>query len=290
MCKYVDLHTHSFYSDGTLTPAELLDLAEKSGLAAVALTDHNTVEGLAEFMNAAEGRAVEAVPGIEFSVDYNGGELHLLGLFIGPHAYEEITARMEEDLRRKEASNLALIDALAKGGYPLDYEAIKASTPKGMVNRARIALAMIEAGYISSRQEGFDTILAPGNGYYVPPERIDVFDVIAMIRRLGGVSVLAHPWLNLKEESKLRAFLEKAVPMGLDGMETSYSLFDEEMTARLEALADEFGLLRSGGSDFHGGTKPDLSIGTGKGSLAIPLRYYSALKERKKTVADTQVQ
>ncbi len=278
----VDLHAHSYYSDGTLSPEQLLDLAEEKGLFALALTDHNTVAGLAEFMAAAEGRSLEAVPGVEFSVDYLGIELHILGLFMDPDGYEEIAARMDEGCRSKEASNVALVEALAKDGYYLDYEAIKASTPGGMINRAHIAAAMLEAGYIDSVQEAFRTLLAPGNGYYTLPARMDAFDVIRMIRRLGGVSVLAHPFLNLKEEADLRTFLEKAKLCGLDGMETTYSLFDEAQTARLEALADEFGLLRSGGSDFHGGTKPYIAIGTGKGNLEIPAQYYFELKARKK--------
>lgn len=280
--QWIDLHTHSYFSDGTFSPAQLLDMAEEKGLFAVALTDHNTVAGLEEFMAAAEGREIETVPGVEFSVDYDGVELHILGLFMDPDGYEEITARMDEGCRSKEASNVAMVEALAKDGYYLDYEAIKASTPGGMINRAHIASAMVAAGYIDSVQEAFRTLLAPGNGYYTLPARMDAFDVIRMIRRLGGVSVLAHPYLNLKEESALRTFLEKAKPCGLDGMETTYSLFDEEQTARLESLADEFGLLRSGGSDFHGGTKPYLSLGTGKGNLKIPAQYYFELKVRKK--------
>ena len=280
--QLVDLHAHSYYSDGTLSPAQLLDLAEEKGLFAVALTDHNTVAGLGEFMASAEGRALHAIPGVEFSVDYSGVELHILGLFMDPDSYEEITERMEEGCRSKEASNIAMVEALAKDGYRLDYEAIKASTPGGMINRAHIAAAMLEAGYVASVQEAFHTLLAPGNGYYTLPARMDAFDVIRMIRRLKGVSVLAHPFLNLKEESALHTFLEQAKLAGLDGIETTYSLFDEAQTARLEALADEFDLLRSGGSDFHGGTKPYLSLGTGKGNLKIPAQYYFDLKARKK--------
>ncbi|MBQ9121548.1 MAG: PHP domain-containing protein [Clostridia bacterium] len=286
MRNCVDLHTHSVYSDGTYTPTELVAMAEAAGLNAVALTDHNTVAGLAEFLAAASERSVEAVPGVEFSVDYQGRELHVLGLFIEPEAYGEITARMAEGCRRKEESNVALIVALAKDGYRLDYARIKGATPGGMVNRAHIAAAMVEAGYIASVQDAFRTLLAPGNGYYTPPTRIDAFEVIAMIRRLGGVSVLAHPWLSLKEERDFRTFLERAKPCGLDGMETTYSLFDAEQTARLESIADEFDLLRSGGSDFHGGTKPYLALGTGKGNLQIPAQYYFELKARKKSLME----
>ena len=187
---------------------------------------------------------------------------------------------MEDGCRCKEESNLALVAALAKSGYVLDYPAIKASTPNGAVNRAHIADAMVNAGYVSTSQVAFDRILAPGNGYYNPPPRIDAFEALRMIRRLGGVSVLAHPYLNLKTDEALRVFLAQAKECGLDGMETTYSKFNAEQTARLEAIADEFGLLRSGGSDFHGGTKPELDLGTGKGDLQIPDGYYLALKRR----------
>ena len=277
MRRTCDLHTHSTFSDGTLTPAELIALARETGVSAVALCDHNTVAGLPEFLAAAEGTPVEAVPGIEFSTDYHGTELHVLGLFLKPESYGPITDLLEGFRARKDRSNAELVEALGRAGYRLDYEAIKAGTPNGQVNRAHIAAALMEHGHVSSVKEAFKTLLAPEHGYYRPPERLNVFDAIRFIKSIGSVAVLAHPFLNLEEE-ELRRFLPEAKLAGLDGMETLCSSYSEEITALAASIADEFELKHSGGSDFHGSNKPDVRLGKGKGNLCIPLKILEELK------------
>lgn len=278
MEQYCDLHVHSTFSDGTLTPRELLRAACEAGLSSIALTDHNTVKGLPDFMDAARDFPVEAVPGIEFSVDYLGTELHLLGLYLQPAHYAPITAMMEDFLRRKEQSNIDLVSKLNAAGFQLNYEQIK---PKdaGYVNRAHIAAAMMEKGYTASIKEAFKRYLSPKHGYYVPPKRADVFETIRFIKSLGAVAVLAHPFLNLDEQA-LREFLPEAAQAGLDGMEVLYPLFDEEQSRTLAAMAAEFGLLPSGGSDFHGANKPHIQLGTGQGDLRVPDSCRNALKAR----------
>ncbi len=276
-----DLHVHSTFSDGTLTPTQLVEEARRCGLAAVALCDHNTVAGLPEFLAAAEGTQMQAVPGIEFSTDYEGTELHVLGLFIRPDCYGPITELLEDFRARKDRSNAQLVEALGRAGYRLDYEAIKAGTPNGQVNRAHIAAALMEQGYTSSVKEAFKTLLDPKHGYYQPPERLNVFEAIRFIKSMGSVAVLAHPFLNL-EEGELRRFLPTAKQYGLDGMETLYSTYSEKTSALAAEIANEFGLKQSGGSDFHGSNKPDICLGTGKGTLYIPLKI---LEELKRTFA-----
>lgn len=276
MKPYCDLHVHSNCSDGTLPPAQLIREAEKRGLGAIALTDHNTIAGLPEFLAAAEGSTVRAVPGIEFSAEYRDTELHILGLFISPEHYAAIDARNNAYLQRKEQSNLALAAALRDAGYPIDYEKVKART-NGIPNRAHFALELMEMGYLSSIREGCLTILSPKNGLYNPPKRPTAFDTVAFIRSIGAVPVLAHPFLNLKE-ADLRIFLAEAKPCGLAAMETLYSTFDETLNAKAIAIAEEFGLKQSGGSDFHGSNKPDITMGTGRGNLAIPLEFLHTLE------------
>ena len=278
MNQFCDLHVHSNCSDGTLSPTELIAAAEKSGLAAIALTDHNTIDGLPAFLAAAENSSVQAVPGVEISADYNGTELHILALFIQPEHYAALEERNLAYLRRKEESNLALAEALNKAGYVIDYEKVKARTT-GVPNRAHFAMELIESGYLSSIREGCLTILAPHNGIYTPPARETAFETIAFIKSIGAVAVLAHPFLNVKE-ADLRVFLAAAKPYGLDGMETLYSTFDETLTSKAIAIADEFGLKQSGGSDFHGSNKPDIFLGIGRGNLAIPLEFLRQLENR----------
>lgn len=271
---YCDLHTHSSFSDGTCAPAELIRLAEEAGLGAVALCDHNTVAGLPDFLKAAEGSPVEAVPGIEFSTEYEGKELHILGLFIEQEHYDAVNELLNEALQRKEESNLNLIRNLNRAGICLDYNRIKAEA-NGTVNRAVIASAMVQSDYCESIKAAFRDWLAPEEGYFVPPKRLDAFDVIRFIKSVGAVAVLAHPFLNLKEE-ELRRFLTKAE--GLDGMEVYYPLFDAAQTALAEQIAAEFGLVKSGGSDFHGENKPDIRIGVGRGDLRVPMKCLEEMK------------
>jgi predicted metal-dependent phosphoesterase TrpH len=273
-----DLHVHSTFSDGTLTPEQLVCEAERCGLSALALCDHNTVAGLPTFLAAAEGKSVEAVPGIEFSTDYNGVELHILGLFIKPEHYETVTTLLEDFRRRKDQSNCDLVKALSAAGYVLDYESIKAATPNGQVNRAHIAAALFEHGYVESVKDAFKRLLAPKHGFYKPPERLNAFDCIRFIKSMGCVAVWAHPFLSMDGEEEVREFLKEAVPCGLDGMETIYSTYDEAQTKAAASIAEEFCLKQSGGSDFHGANKPDISMGTGRGGLHIPLSLLQRLK------------
>ena len=275
----IDLHTHSTCSDGTCTPAELIALAEQAGLTAVALCDHNTVEGLPEFLAAAERSPVKAVPGVEFTTEYEGTELHILGLFIPPAHYAAVTGFLGRMLAEKERSNRELIRGLNAAGMELDYDAIRKAHPDGVINRAVIAGEMVRKGYVSSVKEAFSRWLSEKHGLYRPAGRPDSREVIRLIRSMGCVSVLAHPFLDLDEEG-LRRFLAEAVPAGLDGMETRYSRFSGEQTRLARAIAREFGLLESGGSDFHGHIKPDIRMGVGTGDLSVPDGVLAALWNR----------
>ena len=275
---YCDLHAHSNCSDGTYTPAELVAMARQLGLRAVALTDHNTVLGLPAFLEAARGGAVEAVPGCEFSTDYNGVELHILGLFLKPSHYEVVTALLEKAQQEKRQCDIDLVAALNRAGYAVDYDQI-CSKCSGQINRAHIAAALVEQGYFETMQACFKGPLSAERGFYRPPKRIGSYDCIRFIKSLGAVAVLAHPFLSL-DEAGLRAFLPEAVEAGLDGMEVAYSKYSAETTATAHAIAGEFGLLPSGGSDFHGGNKPDIALGTGRGDLKIPVSWLEALRGR----------
>lgn len=271
-----DLHTHSVFSDGTYTPAQLIDEALALGLGAIALCDHNTVAGLPEFLAAAEGKSLEAVPGCEFSTDYNGVELHILGLFIRPEHYAAVTELLEDAQRRKERSNIELVEALNRAGYAVDYERICAKA-SGTINRAHIGAELTELGYTESVQQAFQTLLSKKHGFYHPPQRIGAYDAIRFIKSIGAVAVLAHPFLSM-DEAALRGFLPQAVEAGLDGMEVAYSKYDAHTTRLAGDIAKEFGIKASGGSDFHGANKPGIAMGSGRGDLAIPLEWLENLK------------
>lgn len=278
MERCCDLHTHSVFSDGTYTPAQLLEEAEERNLTAIALTDHNTVAGLPDFLAAAQGRKVEAVPGVEFSTDYEGIELHILALYLKPEYFSHVTELMAQYHRRKEQSNIDLVENLNRAGYRISYEKIKASTPEGQVNRALIAAELTAKGYTVSVKEAFERLLRQKCGYYTPPQRYTPEEMLGMIRELGAVSVLAHPYLNLTEE-QLRYFLQQAKLWGLQGMEVRYSTYYETTTMAAQAAADDFDLLYSGGSDFHGKNKPDIQLGQGRGTLTVPAIWATKIRE-----------
>ncbi len=277
MEKRCDLHTHTFYSDGSLSPEELVAEAERVGLSAVALTDHNTVKGLPRFLAAGEGSPVETVPGIEFTTEFEGEELHILGLYLPVSAFGEITAMMDDLLERKQVQNRKLVKALAGEGIVIDYEALCAASKTGNINRAHIAMAMVEQGYVATRQEAFRHWLNPERGFYQPPQRLDALQMVAYIAGIGAVPVLAHPFLSFRQEGQLYRFLNLAKPLGLRGMEVLYAENDDATTARSWEILRELDLLPSGGSDFHGANKPHICLGTGRGNLQIPLSFLEAL-------------
>ena len=269
MKQFCDLHTHSTFSDGTYTPTEIVEAALRIGLSAVALCDHNTIDGLTEFIAAAKGKNIHAIPGAEFSVDYNGKELHLIALNIPQQQFENVSQLMKAVNERKKQSNIDLIIALNRAGYAIDFETIEQTTPNGNFNRAHIADELTKKGYTESIKQAFDTLLKPEHGYYKEPERISVFEMIAYVTAIGAIPVIAHPFLNLDFEA-LETFLPIAKEYGLAGMECFYSTYDEETTQKAIQLADQYGLVYSGGSDFHGDKKPDIRLGFGRGNLRVP--------------------
>lgn len=276
--KICDLHVHSHYSDGTDTPEQLIKNARVAGLSAIALTDHNTVAGLPAALSAAQGSGVEVIPGCEFTTEHNGDELHILGLFIAPEHYEEVNSLLARFMIRKTESNRRLVERLREIGMELNYDAI-AKNALGSVNRAVIAAEIVRKGYCESVKAAFSDYLSASKGYYIPPQRLQSLEVIRFIKRIGAVAVLAHPFLTYNEE-QLRDFLKEAVPAGLDGMEVHYSAYDEKTTACSAVLTADFGILQSGGSDYHGMNKPHIAIGIGQGNLRIPLSLAEMLKNR----------
>lgn len=277
--KYLcDLHTHSTFSDGTKTPTEIVIEAKERGLYAVALTDHNTTDGLREFMEAGRQYGVRTVGGIEFSTDYGEHELHIVALFVTEKNFYAVNLRTEQMRARKEQANRETVRRLCEDGYEIDYDKISAAAD-GVVNRAHIATALMRAGYVSSVKEAFDTLLAKDGKYYTQPKRLDTLETISYISSIGAVSVLAHPLLTLTEE-ELRELLPKAKKVGLDAIETVYSTYDEATSRIAREIAREYEMLESGGSDFHGDRKPGISLGSGYGALKVPKEFYRSLYKR----------
>lgn len=274
-----DLHTHTNFSDGSCTPAELVRLAKEKNLI-IALTDHNTSSGLPIFMKEAEAAGVTAVAGVELSTEYFGNEFHLLGLFVEPQHYEAVESLCVEYQLLKEFSNLELVEKLNALGYNIDYPSVKRRNVKGNANRAHVAEELVEKGYVGSVTEAFRTLLDENLGIYVPPRRLNLIEAIKFLKGIDALPVLAHPVKDISAE-KLREILPELIDVGLVGIETMHSSFDNDTIAMMKEIAKEFGLTESGGSDFHGSAKPDVQLGTGKGNLCIEEHIYHTLLSLK---------
>lgn len=274
---YCDLHTHSHFSDGSHSPAWLVSRARELGLA-IALTDHNTTSGLPEFLAEAEKQGVRAIAGIEFSTSCHGKELHLVGLFIRPEHFDALEAVAVDFHRRKAEANREMVRRLNAAGYEIDYEALVARSLTGNINRAHMANALVEKGYMSTPQEAFEKLLGDDLPIYVSCERLETAEAVRILREIKAVPILAHPLQELTEV-ELRQILPELKDAGLMGLETHHSSYDESAIERACAIAREFGLLPGGGSDFHGKAKPDIRLGEGRGNLRIPIAFLDALEE-----------
>lgn len=282
---FCDLHTHSIFSDGTDTPEEIVLQAEELGLGAVALTDHNSVDGLPRFLAAAEGCRVRAVPGVEFSTGWMDGELHIIALFVRPEHYDAIRDLCAGPDRAKRESNIALARALNQAGYAIDYEAMEKAAPTGRINRSQFGSELLRLGYVKTKDEAFDTILQPGGPFYQPPKRLDALEAVRFIRSIGAVSVLAHPFLDSNKHrpqaqfhhtpEQMEDFLRRAMAEGLDAMEVFHSTFDEETARLADRMAGQLGLYMSGGSDYHGTAKQNVALG----GQYVPMELFRRLND-----------
>ncbi|HEX3077108.1 MAG TPA: PHP domain-containing protein [Lachnospiraceae bacterium] len=282
--KYIDLHVHSNISDGTLTPTEVVNEAAKAHLAAIALTDHDTLRGIQEARNAAkqlekEGILVEIIPGVEISSSYQGKDLHILGLFIDENNSILIES-LEQAVKERTERNEKMIRNLQNADIDITLEALQAEEGDAVITRAHFAKYLTEQGYTSSRKEAFDIYLNPDGPYYVERNYITPENAIRLISNSGGIPILAHPLLyhyTLPELDKLVSYLSSIGLAGIEAIYTSNTGCDENDIRR---LANRYHLLISGGSDFHGGNKPHISIGVGRGNLKIPYELLTPMRER----------
>lgn len=276
--KFCDLHCHSTFSDGSCTPQELVDLAVASGLGAIALTDHNTIDGHQGFIDAAKDR-MEVCAGCEFTTEADGQELHLLGMFLDSVKSDHIKCELAAQQERKETSNRLTIDKLAEAGYPLSYQEFVEIYGDGSKNRVHIASYLKLKGIVSTIQDAFRNLLANDSKFLYKSPKMAFYDIIRLINDAGGVTVWAHPLVDVDRHT-CRVILDRAVALGLDGVEVRHSKFSVDDILFMESLCKEYNLLPSGGSDFHGSNKPEVSLGIGKGNLRVPYEWYQQLRTR----------
>lgn len=275
--KSIDLHVHSTESDGTFTPEELITEAVNTGLSAIALTDHDTVSGVEKAQKAAIGQPIELVPGIELSTNYNGKEIHIVGLYID--IYNERLLKETAAYRAcRDGRNEKMVEALQKEGFAITMKELVAENPDCVITRGNIARFLYGHGMISSTQEAFEKYIGDGCKCYVGRFKVSAQEAVSLIKEAGGIAILAHPLLYHLSHAKLMELVTELKAAGLDGIEAIYSTYTAGEEAHLKQFAEENGLLVSGGSDFHGTTKPSIRLGTGRGHLFVP---YSVLEKIK---------
>jgi 3',5'-nucleoside bisphosphate phosphatase len=259
--ELIDLHTHSNASDGTMPPGDLVRLAKERGLKALALTDHDTIDGLPEAVAAGQEYGVEVIPGVEISARYPGGTMHILGYFLD---YEDarFARRLAVLKQARKDRNPQIIAKLNALGISLTMAQVERLSGRGQMGRPHIARALVEAGYVRSLQEAFDLYLGNDGKAYVEKFRFPPDEAIEMIREARGVPVLSHPFtLGLNSQASLKALLEELAGLGLGGLEVFYPEHGPRQEALYLSLARELGLLVTGGSDFHGDNKPEVDLG-----------------------------
>lgn len=273
--KTIDLHVHSNHSDGTLRPSELVTLAHESGLSAFALTDHDTVSGVSEAVEAAktlelrDGSSVKVIPGIEVSAVYGSREIHILGLNVDD-TNRKFLAVLEKYQRERDERNQRMVRLLADQGFDISMETLKEAYPHTVLTRAHFARYLKDHGYVVSMQEAFLKYIGEGAVCYIPKKEISPKEAISSIHLAGGHPVLAHPPQYNLSKQELEVLVRELVSHGLEGIEAIYSTYSQRDERSMRDLAKKFNLYLTGGSDFHGSNKPMIQLGRGLGNLQVP--------------------
>lgn len=281
--KAVDLHTHSNKSDGSCSPTKLVDYAIQKGLAAIALTDHDTTDGLAEAITHAAALSqsgqpsVEVIPGIEFSTKHEDKDVHIVGLYIAYDA-PDFDAKLQEFVDSRTNRNIKMCNNLREAGIDITYGKLQERNPDAVITRAHYAAYLLEEGYVKSRQDAFSQYLGDHTKYFVPREKVTPAQAVELILQAGGIPILAHPPLYHMGKDRLDNLVSSLKEVGLMGIEVLYSTYTNQDERDMLNLASKYELLLSGGSDFHGANKPNLDLGVGYGKLFVPEEFLDKIK------------
>ncbi len=268
----IDLHTHSTASDGSLSPTQLIDEAARRGLAALALTDHDTIDGNEEAAAQAAKRGLAFIPGVELEIAWEPGEFHLLGLGLR-HPTEEFRRALQDLARLREERNRQILDRMLELGIEAEYEEVQTLAGGKVVGRPHFAALLVQKGIVKNRQQAFSRYLAKGRPFYVAKGALDLVRAITLIKESGGVAVLAHPLSLYLAWGRLPEAVAGFVALGLDGLEAWHPLARPRSCRRLEELGRRLGILVTAGSDYHGEARADRKLGLTAGDLEIADAY-----------------
>lgn len=279
--KTVDLHVHSTYSDGTLTPKELVLRAKQFGLSAFALTDHDTVAGIDEAVMEGNHQSIEVIPGIELSTFFDQKEIHIVGLYVDSKNQSFLDA-LQDMQNARINRNIEMCKKFRDIGINISYDEMVDKYSDCVITRAHFADFLLEKGFIKNRNEAFERYIGDRGPCYVPRTKVSTEAAVALIRKAGGVPILAHPVLYHLGKAQMRNLLTHLCQAGLVGIETVYSTYSTGEEIEIRSLAKEFHLLESGGSDYHGANKPKIEIGIGYGHLCVPYDFLDAIRAYRK--------
>ena len=266
--KFVDLHVHSNASDGTLSPSKVVALAVEKGLCAIALTDHDTIEGIPEALAAAENQPLEIIPGIELSCAYLEEEIHILGLYVDL-SDEKFRAETNQLKGIRIKRNEEIINRFQNAGINITLEEVRAGNPNTVITRAHFARILLEKGYVKSMDQAFKHYLSYNGPYCPRKEKITPEHAMNILKDCNASPVLAHPYQYHLGDKKTEELVSYLKSLGLQGLEVYHSSNNQYESGKLKKLANKYGLFPTGGSDFHGSNKPDIELGTGRGGLRI---------------------
>ncbi len=281
----IDLHTHSTASDGTLTPANLVAKALEANLRGLAITDHDTIDGLEEASDVASHTSLVFVPGIEISAKTDHESLHILGLHVDPEC-AILSEALAWVVDARNERNVLIAEKLTELGLPTTVEKVKKICRGNVVGRPHFAVFMKEQGYTRSINVAFDKYLGSGKSAYIRKQKLTAKRAIEVIRASGGVPILAHPSETHLKKSGLDHFVGQLADWGLAGIETYYSGYADSRTKQYRRLAEKYQLVESGGSDFHGTIKPGIALGRGPGKLNVPDTLLGPLAERARQISN----
>ncbi len=283
----IDLHTHTTASDGSFAPKDLAKAAKEAGLSAIAVCDHDTTAGVRETQMAGQELGLEVVPGVEISALYAGGTMHILGYYCDMEN-PGFQADLQCILDGRNNRNPRIIARLNELGMEISLEDVEREAGGGVLGRPHFARAMMKKGYIKTVQEAFDEYLASNGKAFVPKEVYPPQKCVEAIVAAGGTAVLAHPkQLRRKSQAEIEAVVDELMQYGLQGVEAIHGDCEPETAEVYDAMARKRGLLVTGGSDFHGISKPDIHLGRGRFDYKIPYAYLEALKERRAAASTT---
>jgi predicted metal-dependent phosphoesterase TrpH len=278
----IDLHTHSSASDGSLSPAGLIAEAAERGLKAIALTDHDTVQGLEEAKRAAKARGILFIPGIELEIIWSrkdeGGEFHLLGLGLR-RLTPSFTEAVAELSRRREKRNLEILDRMGELNIEADYADIQALSGGHSVGRPHFAALLVKRGIVKNREQAFARYLARGRPFYVPKKGLEFDEAVEAIKSAGGIAVLAHPMSLYVAWGRLPELVKNLKERGLEGIEAWHPTAKARSCKRLEELGKRLGLYITEGSDYHGEVRPERKLGITAGGRKIEDSVLEALPD-----------